>query len=214
MRKDSIVFGISGIFFGLLLGWIVGSQQASSGVRPAPVAAAAAQGTATTTSPTQSNAGPRVVLDETQVRALETTANANPKDEAVRIQLGNMYFDAERFADAIKWYEDALKVNPKDANVSTDLGVSYYYSNQPDKALAQFEHSLSLDPKHTKTLLNRGIVRAFGKQDLQGAAASWQEVIDLAPNSDEGRAAKQALDSLKGAHPEVGGGTGAAAPSK
>lgn len=212
MRKDSLVFGISGIFFGLLLGWIVGSQQATSAVRPAPIAAAPAQGTATTTSPTQSNSGPRVVLDETQVRALETTANANPKDEAVRIQLGNMFFDAERFADAIKWYEEALKVNPKDANVSTDLGVSYYYSNQPDKALAQFEHSLSLDPKHTKTLLNRGIVRAFGKQDLQGAAASWQEVIDIAPNSDEGRAAKQALDSLKGAHPEVGGT--AAAPSK
>ena len=137
MRKDSIVFGVSGIFFGLLLGWIVGSQQSGSTLRsmPAPAPAAAASAPA----PAQGSGAPAVVLDETQVRALETTAQANPNDEAVRVQLGNMFFDAERFADAIKWYEAALKVNPKDANVSTDLGVSYYYSNQADKALAQFE---------------------------------------------------------------------------
>ncbi len=56
-------------------------------------------------------------------------------------------------------------------NVSTDLGVCYYYTNQPDKALEQFDHSLKLDPKHAKTLLNVGIVKAFGKQDLDGAEA-------------------------------------------
>jgi tetratricopeptide (TPR) repeat protein len=202
MRKDSIVFGISGIFFGLLLGWIIGSQQASSSVRvaQAPMAAPAAAPAATT----PASATPVVVLDEARVRSLEASANANPKDEALRVELGNMYFDAERFADAIKWYEAALVINPKDANVSTDLGVSYYYSNQADKALQQFDHSLTLDPKHTKTLLNQGIVRAFGKQDLEGAATSWQKVMDMAPNSNEARAAKQALDSLKSAHPTVG----------
>ena len=50
--------------------------------------------------------------------------------------------------------------------MSTDLGVSYYYTNQPDRALAQFDRSLAINPKHTKTILNQGIVRAFGKQDL------------------------------------------------
>ncbi len=85
------------------------------------------------------------------------------------MQLGNLYFDAERYDEAIKWYGDALKLAPNDVNVSTDLGVSYYYTNQPDKALEQFDHSLKLDPKHAKTLLNVGIVKAFGKQDLDGA---------------------------------------------
>ena len=200
MRKDSIVFGVSGIFFGLLLGWIVGSQQASPSARPVVPAPAAAPAAAAT----PRGGSTAAVLDEAKVRSLEASANANPGDEALRVALGNMYFDAERFGDAIKWYEAALAVNPKDANVSTDLGVSYYYSNQPDKALQQFEHSLTIDPKHTKTLLNRGIVRAFGKQDLEGAAASWQQVIELAPNSEEARAAKQALEALKSANPTVG----------
>ena len=47
--------------------------------------------------------------------------------------------------------------------------MSYYYSNQPDRALAQFTRSLEIEPKHTKTMLNQGIVLAFGKQDLDGA---------------------------------------------
>ena len=87
------------------------------------------------------------------------------------MQLGNLYFDAERYADAITWYEQALDARPERRRTCrTDLGVGYYYTNQPDRALAQFEHSLKIDPKHIKTLLNMGIVRAFGKQDLAGAA--------------------------------------------
>ena len=78
------------------------------------------------------------------------------------------------------------------------------YLDQPDKALDQFNRSLNLEPKHAKTLLNVGIVKAFGKQDLQGAAAAWQEVLAIAPDSQEAQAAKRALDSLQSAHPAVG----------
>jgi cytochrome c-type biogenesis protein CcmH/NrfG len=123
------------------------------------------------------------------------------------VQLGNLYFDAERYTDAVQWYEDALRLQPKDANVSTDLGVAYYYTNEPDKAIAQFEKSLAIDPAHTKTMLNMGIVKAFGKQDLAGASAAWQQVIATAPNSPEAQAARKALEGLQQAHPG-GGPTG------
>ena len=92
--------------------------------------------------------------------------------------------------------------------MSTDLGVAYYYTNQPDRALEQFEQSLSVDPKHTKTLLNIGIVKAFGKQDLAGAAQAWQQVVALAPDSPEGQAAKKALEGLQSAHPDTTPGGG------
>ncbi len=84
-----------------------------------------------------------------------------------------------------------MKLDPRNVNASTDLGVCYYYTNQVDRALAQLDYSLSIDPKHAKTLLNQGIVRAFGKQDLAGAAQSWQKVVDVAPDK-RGSAAAQA----------------------
>jgi len=198
MKRDAVVFLVSGAFFGLLVGWILGSQQARP-IAPgsAPAAQAAAQPAAAT--------APAPPLDENRARALQATAEANPSDAAVRIELGNLYFDAERYADAIRWYDAALAIDPSNVNASTDLGVAYYYTNQPDRALAQFDHSLSIDPAHAKTLLNMGIVRAFGKQDLAGAVEAWQKVVEVAPGTPESRAAQQALESVKSAHPGVGG---------
>jgi Tfp pilus assembly protein PilF len=197
MRADSIVFALAGIMFGVIVGWVLGSQQARTAV---PVAAPAAQ-TQAASGQTAAQGTQAVPLDPDRVRALEAVAEQNPKDAQPRVQLGNMFFDAEQYPQAISWYEQAMAIDSKDANISTDLGVAYYYTNQPDKAITQFNHSLSLDPRHTKTLLNMGIVRAFGKQDLAGASEAWQKVVAIAPNSPEGQAAKKGLEGLANAHP-------------
>lgn len=201
MKSDSIAFGIAGIAFGLIAGWIIGSQQAGRREAPPPASEASAP---------SGGAAPRAaVLDEAKVKAFSSVAEREPSNPSPRVELGNLYFDAERYEEAIKWYSEALRLQPNDANVSTDLGVSYFYLNQADKALEQFAQSLKIDPKHSKTLLNLGVVRAYGKQDLAGAEEAWQQLIKFAPDSQEAQAAKRALDSLKAAHP---GGTSASKP--
>lgn len=203
MRAESIVFAIAGSLFGLIVGWILGSQQILSTNRVVPPVAQQAPAPAGAASTPQPAA-----LDQNRVQSLTTAAESNPKDPQPRVQLGNVYFDAERYTDAIAWYESALELSPSDPDVSTDLGVAYYYTNQADRAVKQFEHSLSVNPKHTKTLLNLGIVKAFGKQDLAGAAQAWQQVVALAPGSPEGQAAKKALEGLQSAHPATASGSG------
>jgi tetratricopeptide (TPR) repeat protein len=198
MKPDAIALGVAGVVFGLIAGWIIGSQQA--GLRPPAAAPAAAAVAPAGAAPTAA------ILDESKVTAFKSVADREPQNPRPRVDLGNLYFDAERYDDAIKWYAEALKLAPNDVNVSTDLGVSYYYTNQPDKALEQFSQSLKIDPKHAKTILNVGIVKAFGKQDLPGAEEAWQQVIQLAPDSPEGQAAKRALDSMRSAHPGTTGG--------
>ena len=198
MRSDSIVFAIAGICFGIILGWVIGTQQAtrrnatqvqlqqSAGTAaPAPAGDPAAGGTRQPPA-----------LDEGKVQSLLTIIKSDPKNAGAHVQLANAYFDAERYPDAIKWYEEALKLDPKNPDASTDLGVSYYYSGRTDEALKQFENSLRIDPKHTKTLLNKGIVLAFGKQDLNAAAESWRKVVELAPNSPEAQAAQRGLEGI------------------
>jgi len=185
------------VFFGLLVGWIIGSQQGSGRPAPAPPPAQAA-------APSGGGQPAPPPLDESRASALKVTAQQNPSDALTRVELGNMYFDAGRFPEAVDWYQQALKITPKDVNASTDLGIAYYYMNDPDKALAQFDRSLAIDPAHAKTLLNVGVVRAFGKQDLKGAAEVWQKILVVAPSSKEAQAARQALDGVRSAHPELG----------
>jgi tetratricopeptide (TPR) repeat protein len=190
--RESVIFGIAGVFFGILVGWMLGTEQVRSTVKSEPEnAPAAAPATAQTKAP----------FDEARAAALAAAAEKNKSDGASRVQLGDLYFEAGRFPEASKWYEEALAADPKNVDASTDLGITYYYTNQADRALAQFDKSLAIDPKHVKTLLNIGIVRAFGKQDLQGAAKVWQQVVDIAPNSEEARMAQQGLQGLRSAHP-------------
>jgi tetratricopeptide (TPR) repeat protein len=198
MKLESVIYAIAGVFFGLITGWIIGSQQTSMAPR------ASAPVTETAPPPASSGAVPGTpapaILDEAQVQALRNVVDRDAKNAVARTQLGNLYYDAGRYTDAIKWYAESLALNPQDVSVSTDLGVSYYYNNQPDLALKQLEHSLQVDPKHTKTLLNMGVVRAFGKQDLKGATEIWKRLVEIAPESPEGRQARQALESLSSAH--------------
>lgn len=199
MKAESIVFAVAGMCFGVILGWVIAVQQGASRPAVAPAATAAAG------APGAGNAQPPPVLDETKVQALTAAFDKDPKNAETAVQLGNTYFDAERYQDSIKWYSAALSLNPNNADASTDLGVSYYYTGQTDRALQQFDVSLKIDPRHTKTLLNQGIVRAFGKQDLAGAAESWKRVVDLAPNSPEGQAASRALEGVASAGHPAGG---------
>jgi tetratricopeptide (TPR) repeat protein len=201
MTRDSLALLLSGTFFGVLVGWIIGSQQAKPTVPPpAPVAAQSA--------PASNTPAPPPALDMARVADLEQKAKAAPADAAVRTELGNLYFDGERYDQAIEWYDAALKIEPKNVNVSTDLAVAYYYTNQADRALEQLEYSLSVDPKHLKSLLNQGIVLAWGKQDLDGAERAWEKLVSIAPASEEGRRAAQGLDGIRAAH--ASGGAAAA----
>ncbi len=191
MTRDGVIFGMAGTCFGLLLGWIIGSQQ--GGTRPISAAAAASAQSAPAAAASQPAPPP---LDLQRITALEQQAKLLPTDAVVRAELGNVYFDGQRFDLAIPWYEASYKLDPKDINVSTDLAVCYYYTEQADKAIAQIDRSLALDPKHPTTLLNQGIIRAFGKNDFAGAMESWDKVIGYAPNSPEAAKAK----TLKAAH--------------
>jgi tetratricopeptide (TPR) repeat protein len=203
MKLEAVVYAVSGVLFGLIVGWIIGSQQAQLGPRPAVAQQADAAQPAAAAPPPDSPAPAPAVLDETKVQALATVANKDPKNAVARAQLGDLYYDAGRYPDAIKWYEQAYALNPKDVNVSTDLGVSYYYNKETDRAIDQLQKSLQLDPAHAKTLLNLGVVKAFGKQDLKGATEAWQKLVQVAPQTPEGQQAKQALDSLSSAHGNI-----------
>lgn len=198
MKLDAVVYTVAGMAFGVILGWVIGAQQLG---RTAQAPAAPQQISQSAPPAGQPAAGGRAApaLDQARVDQLTSAINTDPKNTTAIVQLANVYFDAERFTDAISWYEKAVALDPKDADVSTDLGVSYYYTNRTDEALKRFEESLKINPNHTKTLLNKGIVLAFGKEDLKGAAAQWQKVVELAPGTPEGEAAKRALEGVAAA---------------
>ncbi len=195
VNTQGVLLGIAGTLFGVLVGWMLGSQQASGPA--APVAGQAASNASQAPAPPP--------LDLERAADLERQANARPDDAVVRTSLGDLYFEAQRHDLAIPWYEAAIKVNRKNPQLYTDLALSLFYTNDATRALKEIDRALALDPKHLKALLSQGFIRAFGKQDLPGAVKSWEQVISVAPSSVEAAEARRQIDGLKTAHPSVAG---------
>ena len=132
--------------FGFLTGWIIGAQQVRPASAPAATAAAGAAAGRPAGGRRRRARRPRRRQARSGARSTRCAKRAadNPRDAAVRAEIGNAYFDAERYPEAITWYEASLGLDAEERRTSsTDLGVSYYYANQADRALAQFERSLA-----------------------------------------------------------------------
>ena len=192
-HTEPVPLAVSLIVASGLMGWVVWTQRP---VDPVEVAEAPLPMNGVVSPPEPE----LVAVDESRVAELRAVAERAPEDVQVRIDLGDLFFDARRFEEAVPWYEAVVALDPEEVEVSTDLGVAYYYLDDTDRALAQFARSLDVDPTHAKTILSLGIVRAFGAQDLEGAIEAWEEVVRLAPDGPEGLAAADALARFRAVH--------------
>jgi tetratricopeptide (TPR) repeat protein len=176
-------------FFGATLGYVIGARQAGppsaavvTTLPPAPIASAPA---------------PAALGNSTQIAAYRNILAADPKNVTAAIQLGNLLYDAGRYADAVPYYRQALALDPKNVNVSTDLGTALWYGGNADEALKQYGVSLGINPKHEPTLFNVGVVRLEGKQDVIGAIDAWQRLIAINPTGEQASKARQRLEDAK-----------------
>jgi cytochrome c-type biogenesis protein CcmH/NrfG len=137
-------------------------------------------------------------LDTARVRTLEAAAQANPKDAASRIELGNLYYDAGRYTDAIVWYSQALALNPNDTNVRTDLATAYYYTDDVARAIEEGRKVLAIDSTKVQTLLNMGIwLTSQTPPNTAEAIADWQLVVSLYPGTEPAKQAQTLIDKYK-----------------
>ena len=168
-----VVVGIAGTLLGLSVGYMIGTQLQDptiADISPTSSPAAVAQ--------TRTDA---TLVDQQAVAALREILARDPDNLTANIALGDRYYDARQYTDAVPFYRAAIQLDPNNADVSTDLGTALYYSGRPDEAMTQFEHSLSVDATHAQTLFNIGIVALEGQGDPQRAVESWERLLSTHP---------------------------------
>ncbi len=108
--------------------------------------------------------------------------NKDPNDYDSLVKLGNVYYDAKQFPNAIAYYERALAIHPENPDVRTDMATAYWYSGNADKAIEAMQVSLKYRPGHPQTLFNLGWVKWQGKGDPKGAVEAWETLLKANPN--------------------------------
>lgn len=136
---------------------------------------------------------------------------SKPNDPALLAKAGNVYYDAQQYDEAVKYYESSLKLDPKEANVRTDMATAYYYMGNADRAIAELNTSLQYRPDHAQSLLNLGLIKWQAKMDIEGAVAAWQKLLDTNPKFEQAEQVKQMIAQAR-QHAGIKPGTKAKKP--
>lgn len=164
--------------FSLLLGVALGYLFRGSASQPAQAATAVAT---QQVGMQDQQAQAQAALGQATAPLLEAV-NKNPNDYDALVNLGNVYYDAQQYPNAIQYYERALVIHPENPDVRTDMATAYWYSGNADKALAEMQISLKNQPNHPQTLFNLGWIRWQGKADAKGAVQAWEQLLKANPD--------------------------------
>jgi cytochrome c-type biogenesis protein CcmH/NrfG len=107
---------------------------------------------------------------------------SEPKNPQLLNQIGLIYENAHQFKDAAAYFEKSLQNDPRNIGVRADFASCLFYTGDVDGALAQLNQSLAYDPKHAGTLMNIGIIKLRGKNDVEGAVAAWEKLLQYHPD--------------------------------
>ena len=197
------------LIVGLAIGYFLRGS-ASSSVTAATPEAATAPAPPGMTAPSQQR---MPSLDEMkqmankQAEPLLEKLKSDPNNADLLNQLGMTYRATHQFKTAIEYYQKALVLNPKNVGARTDMASCMYYLGDVDGALAQLDKSLTYDPKHMGSLMNIGIIRWKGKNDVNGAVAAWQKALKLTSNPQEQQIIEHMIAEARqqGKPPEITG---------
>lgn len=134
-----------------------------------------------------------------QVTEIEGLLASNPNDAGLMAAMGNVFFDAGRWADARDWYEKSLQASPGDPNVLTDLAVVYRNLKQPQRALELLDQAIALDSGHWQALYNKVVVYQFDLHQHDDAERTLRALQEL-------KKGNPSIPDLSGLEKEVLGG--------
>lgn len=107
---------------------------------------------------------------------------SDSKNARLYNQVGLIYKSTHQFKEAAEYFSEALQYDAKNVGVRADYASCLYYTGDVDGALAQLNQSLVYDPAHAGTLMNIGIIKWRGKNDVDGAVAAWERLLQLHPD--------------------------------
>jgi cytochrome c-type biogenesis protein CcmH/NrfG len=188
------------LLIGLLVGYLVrGSAKTAAQAGPA----SAEMQQAAPAPPSNAGQQKMPTLDDMkrmadkQAEPLVAKLKNDPKNVDLLNKTALNYKAAHQFKDAISYFQKALEVDPKNVPIRTDMASCMYYTGDADGALAELDKSLTYDPKHPGTLMNIGIIKWRGKNDVNGAVAAWEKLLKLNPNFPQKAVIEQLITEAK-----------------
>lgn len=130
----------------------------------------------------QGGAGSTDSQTQAKILQLKNKINKAPKQAAAKdyFDLANLYYDTQKYQNAITYYEQGLKLDAKNYDAMTDLGASYFALKQYDKALEIFRQVTAEKPDQAMAWFNMGVVYQ-AKNDTPNMKFAWERFLAIQP---------------------------------
>jgi len=180
--RQAYVLSVICLLVGVAVGYLVRGSAPSSETATTQARASAADAAPASVTGAQPTPEQLRQMADTQAQPLLKQLQGDPKNAALLYQIGNLYYDAQQYPEAVKYYDQSLKIDPKATDVRTDMATAYHLMGQPDRAIQEYDAVLKIDGKHANALFNEGMVKWQDKMDLNGAIASWKRLLEVHPD--------------------------------
>lgn len=112
--------------------------------------------------------------DDEALGVLKTVAGKAPQFSGPLVNEGLIYLRQQKYADAEKVLQDAIKVNALNPFAFNLLGVALREQGKFAAAKTAYESALALDPNYAKAHFNLGVLADLYMQDLPLALSHYQ----------------------------------------
>jgi len=118
--------------------------------------------------------------DQTRCQAIMEGKNLSRFRYEECITAGGRCLEQERFAEAERYYQEALELSPSDDGALTGLGVTVEHLGRPSEALSYYDRALEVAPENATTWYNRGTTLLLLSR-TQEALESFERALQIAP---------------------------------
>src|SRR5665647_2254392 len=134
---------------------------------------------------TTAAAGAATPVDQAKLAALMQKISANPKDVASLQGIGDLYFAAKDYKNAIVWEQKILVVDPKNQVGLLSLGAAQFNTGNSVEAKKAWLIAAGLYPKNAEVHYDLGFLYlSQTPPDKANMTAEWKKVVAIDPNSD------------------------------
>ena len=195
MNRENLLFAIIGV----LLGFIVGFMFASSMSQKAALQPATA-GALPADHPPVGGSGPNAQNPQAmfaQVQAALEKARSDPKNFEAQVQAADLYYQIQRFDQAIEYLLKANQLKPTDYRTVVLLGMVNLDAGHYDQAEKWYRAAMKM--KSDDVMVLAGLAATtLQKGDAKAAEDAIAQLEKVDPNSEDLPQFRDKLASLKG----------------
>jgi tetratricopeptide (TPR) repeat protein len=193
MSKDNILFSIIGVLLGFIIGFMFANNANQQVARPRTAAAATSEGNLPPDHPQlPSNAVADQPGSQQQqgampgVQAAIEKARNEPNNFEAQKQAGEMFYQIQRWDEAIDFWLKANKLKPDDYEVIVHIANSYFEAGKYELAEQWYTSALAINPKDINARTDLGTTfMARTPPDFDRAIKEYRKSLELNENHEQ-----------------------------